>query len=434
MKKLYLIDVSSMFFRAFYAIRPLSSPTGLPVNAIYGFLSMVIKLLKQEKPEYIVFCYDRKEPSFRHEMYTEYKAHRSEMPEELVQQMPYLKQIAGLLGIPSLEIPTYEADDLIGTLTHLGLRNKMEVYIVSGDKDFGQLIGPSVFLYDTMKNVKYDVDGVKEKWGVRPDQFIDYLALVGDSSDNIPGVKGIGPKGAITLLEQFGSVEDIYNNIDQVASKGMKEKLIAAKEMAFLSKKLVTICIDCEIDTNIESYKLKSFKRDELKNFLNELNFKALEKTLLGEDNNGGSSASLTPPAKTEITMAALIDPISTKTFQSFKINLTTMNLAELLAGVEVMPAGRRRTELHQSLIEQVMPLFEDRILSFDRKAAQVFARINASAQAAGNPISFADCAIAAIASARGFMLATRNVRDFKGTNIEILNPWSAPMTSRAGL
>ncbi len=325
MKKLYLIDVSSMFFRAFYAIRPLSSPSGLPVNAIYGFLSMVIKLLKQEKPEYIVFCYDRKEPTFRHEMYTDYKANRSEMPEDLALQMPYLKQVAGLLGIPSVEVPTYEADDLIGTLTHLGQKNKMEVYIVSGDKDFGQLIAPGVFLYDTMKNVKYDVDGVKEKWGVRPDQFIDYLALVGDSSDNIPGVRGIGPKGAINLLEQFTTIEDIYKNIDKVASKSLKEKLMASKEDAVLSKKLVTICIDCEVDTNIESYKLGSFQRAELKKFLNELNFKALEKTLLGDE----TTEAVIP--KEEPTQATTLATTSTESsFKAQTIDLKTMNLSKV--------------------------------------------------------------------------------------------------------
>lgn len=299
---------------------------------------MVIKLMKTEKPEYMVFCYDRKEPSFRHEMYTEYKAHRTEMPEDLVQQMPYLKQVAGLLGIPSMEIPTYEADDLIGTLTHLGLKNKMEVYIVSGDKDFGQLIAPGVLLYDTMKNVKYDVDGVKEKWGIRPDQFIDYLALVGDSSDNIPGVKGIGPKGAISLLDQFTSLEDVYKNIDQVTSKSVKEKLISSKENAFLSKRLATICIDCDVDQNIESYKITSYQREDLKKFLNELNFKALEKTLLGDESaDAAPTTAAAVDKKTEPTSIDNADqspkPVISRVasnFEAKKINLITMNLSEV--------------------------------------------------------------------------------------------------------
>ena len=132
MKKMYLVDVSSMFFRAFYAVRPLTSPSGLPVNAIYGFISMITKLLKDEKPEYLVFCYDRKEPSFRKDMYQEYKAHRTEMPEDLAKQMPAIKQIAPLFGIPTLEVPTFEADDIIGTMTKLGRKNDMEVQCSEG--------------------------------------------------------------------------------------------------------------------------------------------------------------------------------------------------------------------------------------------------------------------------------------------------------------
>jgi DNA polymerase-1 len=283
MKKIYLIDVSSMFFRAFFAIRQLTSPKGMPVNAIYGFLSMVTKLMKEEKPEYMVFCYDRKEPSFRHDMYVEYKAHRSEMPEDLAVQIPYIKQLADILGIPAVEVPSYEADDIIGTLTKVGKKNGVEVVIVSGDKDFGQLIEDGVILYDTMKDHRYTSAGVFEKWGVRPDQFIDYLAIVGDTSDNIPGVKGIGEKGAIKLLEQFKHLEDIYENIDKVESKSIKQKLIDAKEMAFLSKKLVTIATEIPVDHDIESYRLRPRKDEELRAYLREFNFKTFEKNLLGE-------------------------------------------------------------------------------------------------------------------------------------------------------
>lgn len=285
MKKIYLVDVSSMFFRAFYAVRPLTSPSGMPVNAIYGFLSMLIKLLKEEKPEYLVFCYDRKEPSFRHEMYEEYKAHRTEMPDELAQQIPSIKKLADLMGIPAIEVPEYEADDLIGTLAHLGRKHRAEVIIVSGDKDFGQVVGDRVTLYDTMKGVRYDSAGVKEKWGIAPEKFIDYLALVGDSSDNIPGVAGIGPKGAQKLLEQFNSLEEIYENLDRVESKSVREKLALAKENAFLSKKLVTIVTDVPLDENLETYRLRPLKTSELRAFLQELNFKTLEKSLLGEAN-----------------------------------------------------------------------------------------------------------------------------------------------------
>lgn len=282
MKKLYLVDVSSMIFRAFYAIRNLTGPSGMPVNAIYGFLTMMIKLFKEEKPEYLCFCYDRKEKSFRKDLYELYKANRAEMPEDLAKQIPYIKQLADLLGVPAFEIPGYEADDIIGALAKWGRHHNMEVFIVSGDKDFGQLIQNHVWMYDTMKDVRYDAQGVYDKWGVRPDQFIDYLSIVGDVSDNVPGVKGIGEKGAVKLLEQFKTLEGIYENLDEIESKSVREKLIASKENAFLSKKLVTISTDLAVPEDQEAYKLLPFKTEELKAFLHEFNFKSLEKNLFG--------------------------------------------------------------------------------------------------------------------------------------------------------
>ncbi len=286
-KEIYIVDVSSMFFRAFYAIRPLTSTKGVPVNAVYGFISMIVKLFKEKKPDHVVFCYDRKEPSFRKGLYTEYKANRSEMPDDLQLQMPYLKQVASLFGICDLELDTFEADDLIGTVACVAKKQDYNVYIVSGDKDFCQLVGPQVFLYDTMKEIIFDEAMVKEKHGVLPAQFIDYLAITGDTSDNIPGVAGIGPKGAQKLIEQFGTLEKIYENIDQVSSDSIKEKLLNSKANALLSKKLVTIVCDAPITHNLDDFKVKPFKTDELRAFLQELNFKTFEKNLLGEGKTG---------------------------------------------------------------------------------------------------------------------------------------------------
>lgn len=288
-KKIYLVDVSSMFFRAYYAIRPLSSPSGVPVNAVYGFLSMVTKLFKEEKPDYMVFTYDRKEPSFRKNLYAEYKANRTAMPDDLAVQIPYIKKLADYLGIPALEVPDFEADDIIGTLVHLGLKHHHEVVIVSGDKDFGQLIQKHVVLFDTMKDVKYDEAGVIEKWGVPPEKFIDYLAIMGDTSDNVPGVDGIGPKGAQKLMLQYKSLEDVYAHIDQIEPKGVREKLIKSKDNAFLSKKLVTISLDVPVSENFEDYHLKPIQADNLRALLQELNFKSFEKTLLGDGTSVGS-------------------------------------------------------------------------------------------------------------------------------------------------
>lgn len=282
MKKIYLIDVSAMFFRAFYAIRTLTSPSGLPVNAIYGFLSMLIKLKKEDNPEYIVFCYDRKEPSFRKEVYDAYKAHRTEMPEDLGVQIPYIKKLAEFMGIPAYEAEGYEADDIIGTLARWGKKENYEVFIVSGDKDFGQIVEDGIWLYDTMKDIRYDSAAVEKKWGIPPHQFIDYLSIVGDASDNVPGVKGVGEKGAVKLLQQFPTLEAIYENIEQVESKSVREKLIASKDNAFLSKKLVTICTDIPLDVSAEAIHLKPMMEQELRGLLAELNFKSFEKSIFG--------------------------------------------------------------------------------------------------------------------------------------------------------
>lgn len=282
MKKLYLVDVSSMIFRAFYAIRPLSNPAGLPVNALYGFLSMTVKLLREIRPDYMAFCFDQSSDSFRKEIDPRYKANRSEMPEDLVPQIPYIRRLSEALGIPCLDYAKYEADDIIGTLTKLGRDHGLEVVIVSSDKDFAQLVKPYVSMYDTMKDIRYDEAGVVNKWGVEPRKFIDYLSIVGDSSDNVAGVKGIGEKGAQKLLAEFESLEDIYDNIDAIKGATQK-KLIESKDEAFLSKKLVTIVCDMNLGVQPEDLRLKPIHRDELSALLMELDFKTFAKTLLGE-------------------------------------------------------------------------------------------------------------------------------------------------------
>jgi DNA polymerase-1 len=301
MNKLYLIDVSSLFFRAFFAVRPLTSPSGIPTNAIYGFLSMLLKLLKEEKPQYLVFCYDRKEPSFRKALYSDYKAHRTEMPEDLAPQIPYIKKLADIMGIPSFEVPDYEADDIIGSLTKIGRENNFEVYIVSGDKDFAQLLQPKVFMYDTMKGEKIDSVAAEQKWGVKPEQFIDYLALVGDSSDNIPGVAGIGPKGAQKLLAEFQTLDGIYQNIDQIKG-ALQEKLKNNRDNAYLSRQLSTIALDCLQVKEISELARKPFSRDQLSQLLLELNFKTLEKNIWDLDVGETSR----PPQANEKTSAPI--------------------------------------------------------------------------------------------------------------------------------
>ncbi|MEC9282787.1 MAG: DNA polymerase I [Bdellovibrionota bacterium] len=282
MKRLCLIDVSAMYFRAFYAIRPLTNSKGLPTNALFGFLSMTGKMLRDLKPDYIAYCFDQKDGSFRNEMYEEYKANRSEMPEELKPQVPYIKKLTEALNIKAISVSNYEADDLIGMLAKKGADEGFEVMIVSGDKDFAQLVDDKIKMFDPMKEVLYDKEKVVEKWGVEPNQIIDYLSIVGDSSDNVPGVKGVGPKGAVKLLTEYKTLEAIYENIEEVGPKGTKAKLIDFKDNAFLSKDLVTIITENKTEiSDIEELKWEGFDAATLEGLMQELEFKNMGKRLI---------------------------------------------------------------------------------------------------------------------------------------------------------
>ncbi len=289
MKNLYLVDASNMFFRAFFAIPPLTNDKGMPTNALYGFLAMSLKLIREVKPDYLVYCFDLKEPSFRSELYTEYKAHRDEMPDLLKPQIPYLKNMTKLLGIATAEKSGFEADDVIGTLTMRAVAEHVNAVIVSGDKDFAQLVRPGVSLYDTMKDVRMDSDGVSAKFGVRPDQIIDYLALVGDSSDNVPGVRGIGPKGACKLLSDYQTLDGIYEKIDEIKGATQK-KLIESKDMAFLSRKLCTIVTDVPLALEFDSLRMKPLEPEPVRVMLKELGFGSFERKIFSDSTAAPSS------------------------------------------------------------------------------------------------------------------------------------------------
>ena len=313
-KKLYLVDVSSMFFRAFFAIRELKNSQGMPTNALYGFLSMTIKLLKEFKPTHMVFCCDRKEPSFRKDLDPRYKANRSEMPEDLGVQIPYIHKLTEVLGIPKLDKEKYEADDVIGSLAVWGAENDFEVVIVSGDKDFAQLIDENVTMFDPMKAKVLDVEAVKTRYGVTPNQFIDYLAIVGDSSDNIPGIKGVGPKGAEKLLTEFKDLDGVYKNLDKLKGATLK-KVEAAKEEAYLSQKLVTIVKDLELYNSPDQATLKGVDHKELEELFEELEFQSFMKNFKKEEVADEESA---PSEEVEITELKKIGDIK-KAFSAAK-------------------------------------------------------------------------------------------------------------------
>jgi len=263
-QRLFLVDGSNYLYRAFYAIPELSTSQGFPTNAIYGFTIMLLKLLKTYDPSYLAVCFDVKGPTFRHEAYANYKATRRPIPEALIPQIPYVKDITQALGCTILEEEGIEADDIIGTLAVRFASPSLKVVIVSGDKDLLQLVNTHITVIDTMKDKCYDVASVRERYGIDPSQIADFLALTGDTSDNIPGVPGIGPKGALRLLEEFGSLEQILDHLDRVKNGRAQMALRTAHDQARLSKELATIRTDVPISVTLDDLKRHPVEREKL--------------------------------------------------------------------------------------------------------------------------------------------------------------------------
>ncbi len=276
-KKIFLIDGSAFLYRAFHAIRSLSTSKGHPTNATFGFARILLKLLKDHTPEYAAIFFDVKGPTFRHKMYDQYKANRPPMPEELSIQIPDIKRIVRAFNIPIVEKTGYEADDLVGTYSKIALEKDFDVIMVTGDKDFIQLITDQCILWDPMKDTITNITKVKEDMGIAPKQFIDVLGLAGDTSDNIPGVKGVGPKTAIKLVSEFGSVENLYENLDAVKSKKkLHENLSGSKDVVFLSRDLATIDTNVTVKDDIESFHLDEIDTKKAFELFREFEFKTL--------------------------------------------------------------------------------------------------------------------------------------------------------------
>ncbi len=290
--KLYLIDGSSYIFRAFYGIRQfLSNAQGLPTNALYGFTTMLSKVVRDEQPDYLAVVFDSKAKTFRHEMYPAYKANRDTPPEELAEQFPYFEPLVEAFNIVSLRQDGFEADDIIGTLAKMGEEAKMEVVIVSGDKDMMQLVSPNVHMLDTMKDKRMAKPEVIDKFGVPPEQVIEVMGLMGDSSDHIPGVKGVGPKTATELIRKYGSIDELYENIDDIEKVKLKEKLVTDKENALLSRQLVTIDTEMSLDCTIDDLKMREPHTDKLRKIFTELGFKSLLENLPTDGEAGETPA-----------------------------------------------------------------------------------------------------------------------------------------------
>ena len=276
-KKIFLIDGSAFLYRAFHAIRSLNTSDGHPTNATFGFTRILLKLLKDNQPEYAVVMFDVKGPTFRHRLYEDYKANRPPMPEELAIQIPDIKEMIKALNIPIVEKQGYEADDLVGTYARIAQENDFDVVMVTGDKDFKQLITARCTLWDPMKDKTIDQQDMADEMGIDPIQFIDVLGLAGDSSDNIPGVAGVGPKTAVKLINEYGSIKGIYDHLDQLKSKKkLYENLTSSRDIVFLSRRLATIDTRVPLTQPIEDFKLAPFDTKKAFNLFQKLEFKTL--------------------------------------------------------------------------------------------------------------------------------------------------------------
>ena len=286
-KTLYLIDGSSYIFRAFFGVRQqLSTSKGFPTNALYGFINMLQKVIREEKPDYLVVAFDSPDKTFRHKIYPNYKANRDAPPEELSRQFPYFEPLVKAYGLSSIRRPGFEADDIIGTLAKKGKQKGLEIVIVSGDKDMMQLISPHIYMLDTMKNKKFMDKEVVEKFGVQADKVVEVMGLMGDSSDHIPGVAGIGPKIAAELIQKFGSIESLYKQINEVEKKKVKEKLEHDKENAFMSRELVSIDTEMDLEFNSDLMKPGKIDRAKLKKMFEEFEFVSFLEGMQGEVTN----------------------------------------------------------------------------------------------------------------------------------------------------
>ncbi|MDU1582810.1 MAG: 5'-3' exonuclease H3TH domain-containing protein, partial [Peptoniphilus harei] len=278
--KFLIIDGSSLFFRAFYALPLLKTKRGLYTNAIYGFVMMVENAIEKINPTHVAVCFDMKGKTFRSDIYKDYKGTRQKTPNELEQQWPLVRDILNLMNIKILESPVYEADDIAGTLSKLASEKNFENYLLTGDKDYFQLVNENTKVLLTRKGITemdiVTVDSLKKDYGIEPLEFIDLKALMGDQSDNIPGIYGIGEKTGLKLIKEYKNIENLYDNIENVTAKKLKEKLIDGKMSAFMSKKLGTIVKDVPIEESLDDFKKVSYDYESLSKMYREFEFNTM--------------------------------------------------------------------------------------------------------------------------------------------------------------
>ncbi|MEO2186417.1 MAG: 5'-3' exonuclease H3TH domain-containing protein, partial [bacterium] len=291
-KRFFILDGYALLYRAHFGLirNPLITSYGLHTSALFGFVNQVLRIIKSENPDYIACAFDSKEKTFRHDMYKEYKANRSPMPDEMQLQLPHLWEMLEAMNLPVLKKPGVEADDIIGTLAVQAEKEGLDTYIVSGDKDFMQLMNDHIFMFapgtrKTPHPIIYNSAKVEEKWGVPPNKIIDLLGLMGDSSDNVPGVAGVGEKTAVKLIKTYGSLEGALENADKVTNKRAHNGLKDGVENAILSKELVTILTDVELSCDVGELEKRDINIDACVEKFTELEFHAILKQLVAESN-----------------------------------------------------------------------------------------------------------------------------------------------------
>jgi DNA polymerase-1 len=279
-KIVYLIDGTAYIHRAYHAIRGLANSKGLPTNAIFGFTRILIKLMQDRDPHYAAMFFDAKGPTFRHDIYQEYKANRPAMPEDMAVQIPYIKDVTTAYHLPIIEMAGFEADDLIGTYARIAEQSGFAVVMVTGDKDFLQLVTENNIIWDPMKEKTIDIRTIREEYGVEPHQMIDVMGLSGDTTDNIPGVPGIGQKTALGLIKAHGDMERLYQKLESITKKKQRENLVDFKDQAFLSKTLVTINTAVPVAIDLKQFEITPPDTQALSNLFKTLEFRQLQKSV----------------------------------------------------------------------------------------------------------------------------------------------------------
>ncbi len=370
-KTVFFIDGSAYIYRAYHAIRNLSSSKGLPTNAVFGFSRMLISLMETKVPEYLAICFDVKGPTFRHEIYPEYKANRPPMPEDLIEQIPWIKKVVAAFRIPVVEVQGYEADDLIGTLARQAGEAGFEVVMVTGDKDFMQLVTEKNVIWDPMKDKTIDTAFVEEKHGVAPLRVIEVMGLSGDTADNIPGVPGVGPKTASSLVKEFGSIENLYQQIDSVKKKKLHENLVSYQAQALLSRDLVTIRTDAPVAFDPDAMTAVSPDNRQLAEIFKELEFRQLQKLYPVERDlthkdyravlDGGDLEALVAQLLTEKVIAVDTETTSVNPMQAQLVGISIATRKDAAVYIpcahdpEVVPGQLDRS----TILEKLKPVLE---------------------------------------------------------------------------